>query len=160
MVHRQFLGRKFAAAMMADTRRPLALPPLALAQFPRLLALAADLILGHFNEEWIGLHREKNASYLYQRRRFLRYTPKPSATSKYNPPRHAAQPSPLAKFRYSQKLKKTKNTTALEIRILWAVNSFIVRSKMTRERIEEGGFKTRSSYKPRIFFCVLCALCG
>ena len=56
VVHRQLPWQKFAAAVMAHAGGKLALPPLAGSQLPRLLALAAYLLLADFDEKRDWFH--------------------------------------------------------------------------------------------------------
>ena len=56
MIHCKFRRRELAAAMVTNTARALALPPLAPAQLARLLPLAAYLRLGDFDQKWSRFH--------------------------------------------------------------------------------------------------------
>ena len=51
MIHGQFIGWESFAAMMANSRPALALPPRAGAQLARLLPLAANLLFGNFDQK-------------------------------------------------------------------------------------------------------------
>jgi hypothetical protein len=57
MIHRQIAGRKSLAAMVAETRRPFALPPLAGAQLARSAPLTPNDFLGDFDQERFRFHR-------------------------------------------------------------------------------------------------------
>src|SRR5581483_158673 len=89
MIHGQLLRREAPAAMMADPGRALALPPRAGAQLARLLPLAANLLLGDFDQK--GRRFQRGHFSLYSRPRFLKYTAKPTATIQYRPARAMAQ---------------------------------------------------------------------
>jgi hypothetical protein len=58
MIHSQLVGLKPDAAMVADAARALALPPLALAQFARLLALTAHFGFGYLDKKGRRFHRQ------------------------------------------------------------------------------------------------------
>ena len=64
MIHRKFGRRKFPTAMVAIARRTPALPPLAGAQLPRFLPLAANLLLGNFHQKWQLIHLSVSRLYL------------------------------------------------------------------------------------------------
>lgn len=58
MVHGEFSGWKFSAAVVANSRRALALPPRASAQISRLAPLSSDVFVRHRDQKRARIHVE------------------------------------------------------------------------------------------------------